>query len=74
MATGQPSTRLIMTWGGGGSEIHIQLVVNNEQSSPELFYSFSVNTYKELIISLDSLYARDLGGTSVEDEIPERGL
>ena len=38
------------------------------------FYFFSVNTYKEIIISLDSVYARDLGGTSVEDEIPERGL
>ena len=31
------------------------------------FYSFSVNTYKEIIISLYSLYAQDLGGTSVED-------
>ena len=36
------------------------------------FYFFSVN--KELIISLDFLYARDLGESSVEDEIPEKGL
>ena len=25
-----------MTWGGGRSEIHKQLIVNNDQSSPEL--------------------------------------
>ena len=37
---------------------------------------FSVNSYKEISISLslDSLYARDLGGTSVKEEIPKRGL
>ena len=46
-------------------------MINQYQNS---FYSFSVNTYKEIIISLNSLYARFLGGTSVEDEIPERGL
>ena len=66
-----------MDTGGGRSEIHKQLVVNNGQLSPELLpsvYSFSVNTYKKIIISLDSLYAWDLGGTSVEDEIPERCL
>ena len=74
MATGQPSTRLIMTWGGGRSEIHKQLFVNKDQSSPELFYSFSVNTYKEISISLNSLYTRNLGGTSVEEVIPEQGL
>ena len=39
-------------------------MINHHQNS---FYSFSVNTYKEIIISLDPLYARDLGGTSVED-------
>ena len=36
MATGQPYLKLIMTWGEGGSKIHKQLVVNNDQSSPEL--------------------------------------
>ena len=51
MATDQPYTRLIMKWGGARSEIHKQLIVNNDQSSPELF----VNTYKEICISLDSL-------------------
>ena len=51
--------------------IYWEIMINHHQNS---FYSFSVNTYKEIIISLNSLYARDLGGTSVEDEIPERGL
>ena len=46
-------------------------MINHHQNS---FYSISVNTYKEISISLDSLYARDLGGTPVEDEMPERGL
>ena len=49
MATGQPSTRLIMMRGGGRSEIHKQLFVNKDQSSPELFYSFSVNTLKDKV-------------------------
>ena len=35
------------------------------------FYSFSKHLHKEIWISLDYLYARDLGGTSVEDEIPK---
>ena len=34
-------------------------MINHHQNS---FYSFSVNTYKEICISLDSLYPRDLGG------------
>ena len=38
------------------------------------FYSFSVNTYKEISISLYSLYALDWEGTSVEEEIPELGI
>ena len=46
-------------------------MINHYQNS---YYSFFVNTYKEINISLNYLYARDLGGTSVEDEIPERGL
>ena len=46
-------------------------MINHHQNS---YYSFSLNTYKEISISLDSLYARDLWGTSVEDEIPEKGL
>ena len=36
MAAGQPSTRLIMTWGGGRSDIHKQQFVKNDQLSPEL--------------------------------------
>ena len=74
MATGQPSTRLIMTLGGGRSEIHKQLLcimINHHQNS---FYSFSVNTYREISISLNSLYTRNLGGTSVEEVIPEQGF
>ena len=34
-------------------------MINHHQNS---YYSFSLNTYKEISISLDSLYARDLGG------------
>ena len=41
-------------------------MINHHQNS---YYSFSVNTYKEINISLNYLYARDLEGTSVEDEI-----
>ena len=36
MVTGQPYLRLIMTWGGGRSEIHKQLFVNNDLLSLEL--------------------------------------
>ena len=50
MATGQPYTRMIMTWGWGR--------LQNDQSAAEIHL---------LLISLDSLYARDLGGTSEED-------
>ena len=67
MATGQPSTRLIMTWEGGRSE-------NDQFHHQNSFYSFSINTYKEISISLDSFYARDLEVTSVEEEVSERGL
>ena len=59
MATGQPYLRLIMTLGGGRLKIHKQLDVNNDQSSPELLLLLF---RKEISISLDSLYSRDLGG------------
>ena len=57
-----------MTWGGGRSEIHKQLVVNNDQSSPELLLLlFRKHLKGDNYQSRLSLYARDLGGTSVED-------
>jgi len=59
MATGQPYTRMIMTWGWGRLE--------NDQSSAEIHLLLFRKHFKEIIISLDSLYARDLGGTSEED-------
>ena len=74
MAAGQPSTRLIMTWGGGRSDIHKQQFVKNDQLSPELLLLLFPNTYKEISISLYSLYALDWEGTSVEEEIPELGI
>ena len=62
MANGQPSTRLIMTWGWGRSE--------NDQSSPKLFLLL-FRKQGDKYQSLNSIYARELGGTSVEEEIPE---
>ena len=59
MATGQPYTRMIMTWGWGRLE--------NDQSSAEIHLLLFCKHVKEIIIRHDSLYARDLGGTSVED-------
>ena len=65
MATGQPSKRLIMTWGGGRSEIHKHPIVNNDLSSPELFL---------LLFRKHLLGDKYQSRLSVEDEIPERGL
>ena len=65
MATGQPSKRLIMTWGGGRSEIHKHPIVNNDLSSPELFL---------LLFRKHLLGDKYQSRLSVEDEITERGL
>jgi len=55
MANGQPSTRLILTWGGGRSE--------NDQSSPKLLLLlFRKHLQGDKYQSLNSIYARELGG------------
>ena len=52
-----------MTWGGGRSEIHKQLVVNNDLSSPELLFRKNLQgDYYQSRLSLCS----KLRGTSVE--------
>ena len=75
MATGQPSTRLIMTWEGGRSEIHKQLVVNNDQSSQELLLLlFRKHLKGDNYQSRLSICSRLRGDFCRGYEIPERGL